>query len=286
MHRAKASGKAQYVMYVPMMDDDVVGRLELVADLRRAHERDEFVVHYQPIVELATGAIVGVEALVRWDHPTRGFVQPLDFIALAEETGSIVDIGRWVLAEACRSTARLRADVPGAESLSVSVNVSARQVRRPTLFDDVVRALAESGLPPEALTLEITESVLARRREEMTSILEEVTALGVRLALDDFGTGYSSLSLLQDLPVHTLKIDRSFVQTVATGPARRAFVRAMVDIADALDLNVVAEGIEEPAQVAELLQLGCRVGQGFHFARPLPPLELEAFVRRGALAAA
>ncbi len=286
MHRAKASGKAQYVVHAPMMDEDIVGRLELVADLRRAHVRDEFVVHYQPIVELATGTIVGVEALVRWHHPTRGVLQPLDFIGLAEETGSIVDIGRWVLAEACRSTARLRTEVPGAGSLSVSVNVSARQVRRPTLFDDVVRALSESGLPPEALTLEITESVLARRREEMTSILEEVTALGVRLALDDFGTGYSSLSLLQDLPVHTLKIDRSFVQTVATGPSRRAFVRAMVDIADALDLNIVAEGIEEAPQVAELLQLGCRIGQGFHYSRPLPPLELEAFVRRGALAAA
>jgi diguanylate cyclase len=205
---------------------------------------------------------------------------------VAEKQGAIVDIGRWVLAEACRSTASWRSSVPGAESLSVSVNVSTRQVRRPTLLEDVQRALADSGLPPEALTLEITESVFARGRAEMTSILKEVAELGVRLALDDFGTGYSSRSLLQDLPVHTLKIDRSFVQSVATGHVRRAFVRAIVDVAEALNLSVVAEGIEAAPQVAELLQPGCRLGQGFHFSRPLPSLELEELVRRGIRAAA
>lgn len=286
MYRAKATGKAQYVVYAPRMDEDVVGRLELVADLRRARIEEEFVLHYQPTIELETGAIVGVEALLRWRHPTRGLVQPRDFIALAEETGSIVDIGRWVLAEACGQAARWRSEIPGAESLAVSVNVSTRQVRRHGLVEDVSSALSDSGLDPEALTLEITESVLARRREEMTSILEDVTRLGVRLALDDFGTGYSSLSLLQDLPVHTLKIDRSFVQAIDTGPERRAFVRAIVDLADALNLAVVAEGIEVAAQVAELRLLGCRLGQGFHFARPLPALELEGVIRRTRRAAA
>ena len=281
MYRAKASGKAQYLVYAPMMDEDVVGRLELVADLRRAHIHDEFVLHYQPTIELATGAVVGVEALVRWQHPTRGLVQPADFITLAEETGSIVDIGRWVLEEACRQAARWRSELPGGEALSVSVNVSTRQVRRPTLVDDVQRALVDSGLSPQALTLEITESVLARRREEMTSILEDVTGLGVQLALDDFGTGYSSLSLLQDLPVHTLKIDRSFVQSIATGRERRAFVRAIIELAHALDLKVIAEGIEVPAQAAELQRLGCRFGQGFHFARPLPAHEFEAYFTGG-----
>ena len=162
----------------------------------------------------------------------------------------------------------------------MSVNVSTRQVRRPGLLDDVDAALAGSGLSPADLTLEITESVLARRRDELTSILEEVTNRGVRLALDDFGTGYSSLSLLQDLPVHTLKVDRSFVQSIgAEGGGRAPFVRAIVELADALELTVVAEGIEEVSQVAALRRLGCRVGQGFFFAKPLPPAALEAFVR-------
>jgi diguanylate cyclase (GGDEF)-like protein/PAS domain S-box-containing protein len=283
MYRAKASGKAQYVVYAPRMDEDVGGRLELVADLRRARIDEEFVLHYQPTVELETGVIVGIEALVRWQHPLHGLLLPAAFIPLAEETGRIVEIGRWVLAEACRQTVLWRTELSGAADLSVSVNVSTRQVRRPTLVDDVRGALDESGLPAEALTLEITESVLARRREEMTSILEEVTALGVQLALDDFGTGYSSLSLLQDLPVHTLKIDRSFVQSIDTIGARRAFVRAIVELAEALNLAVIAEGIEAPAQVAELRRLGCRLGQGFCFSCPLEPVALEALVARGAV---
>jgi diguanylate cyclase (GGDEF)-like protein len=283
MYRAKATGKAQYVVYAPRMDEDVVGRLELVADLRRARIDEEFVLHYQPTVELSTGAVVGVEALVRWQHPTRGLLQPSSFIPLAEETGRIVEIGSWVLGEACRQTARWRTELAGGQDLSVSVNVSTRQVRRPDLLENVQRALAGSGLEPGFLTLEITESVLARRREEMTSILEEVTRLGVRLALDDFGTGYSSLSLLQDLPVHTLKIDRSFVESVGTGSGRVPFVRAIVELAEALGLAVVAEGVEDAAQVAALKQLGCRVGQGFYFARPLEPQELEALVVAGVL---
>ncbi len=281
MYRAKASGKAQYVVYVPRMEEDVVGRLELVADLRRARVDEELVLRYQPTVELATGAVVGVEALVRWQHPSGGLVQPSVFIPLAEETGRIVEIGRWVLAEACRCAALWRAELPGAADLSVSVNVSTRQVRRPGLVEDIRAALESSGLDPTALTLEITESVLARRREEMTSILEEVTGLGVRLALDDFGTGYSSLSLLQDLPVHTLKIDRSFVQSVDTGPQRAAFVRAIVDLADALSLAVVAEGVETRPHVVALRRLGCRLGQGFYFASPLEPAELGAMLATG-----
>ena len=273
MYRAKAAGKSQYVVYSPRMDEDVVGRLELVGALRRASVEEEFVIHYQPTVELATGSLVGVEALLRWHHPTRGLVPPLEFIPLAEETGSIVEIGRWVLEQACTQTALWRRTLPGAEALQVSVNVSIRQVRRPGLVDDLRHALALSGLPAEALTLEITESVLAR--EEMTSILEEVSALGVRLALDDFGTGYSSLSLLQNLPVDTLKIDRSFIRRVDAAE-RRAFVRAILDLAQALDLPVVAEGIEEPEQVLELERLGCRLGQGFYFARPLDASSFES----------
>jgi diguanylate cyclase (GGDEF)-like protein/PAS domain S-box-containing protein len=272
MYRAKAAGKSQYVVYAPRMDEDVVDRLELVGALRRASIQEEFVIEYQPTVELPTGALVGVEALLRWQHPTRGLVPPLEFIPLAEETGSIVEIGRWVLREACTQAATWRRTLPGAEELQVSVNVSIRQVRRPGLLEDVREALAMSGLPPEALTLEITESVLARG--EMATILEEVSELGVRLALDDFGTGYSSLSLLQNLPVDTLKIDRSFIRSV-DGAGRRALVQAIIDLASALDLPVVAEGIEEPEQVHELERLGCRLGQGFYFARPLDPRSFE-----------
>jgi EAL domain-containing protein (putative c-di-GMP-specific phosphodiesterase class I) len=172
-----------------------------------------------------------------------------------------------------------RERLTGGDDLAVSVNVSTRQVRRPGLIEDVEAALAGSGLAPEHLTLEITESALARRREELTDILEEVTGRGVRLALDDFGTGYSSLSLLQDLPVHALKVDRSFVQSIEAEGGRAPFVRAIVDLAEALELAVVAEGIEEVGQITALRRLGCRIGQGFYFSKPLAPAAFESFVR-------
>jgi EAL domain-containing protein (putative c-di-GMP-specific phosphodiesterase class I) len=276
---AKASGKAQYVVYAPRMDEHLVGRLELVGNLRRADLESEFVLHYQPIVELSSGAVLGSEALVRWEHPSRGLLQPSEFIHLAEESGRIVDIGRWVLAEACRQTAEWQRRLVGGAGLSVSVNVSTRQVRRPGLIEDVEAALASSGLGADHLTLELTETVLARRRDELTSILEELTAKGLRVALDDFGTGYSSFSLLQDLPVHMLKIDRSFVQGVDAEGGRAPFVRAIIELAHGLELTVVAEGIEELGHVAALRRLGCRVGQGFYFAKPLAPAAFEAFVR-------
>ncbi|MGH3126576.1 MAG: putative bifunctional diguanylate cyclase/phosphodiesterase, partial [Gaiellaceae bacterium] len=262
-------------------------RLELVADLRRADIESEFVLHYQPIVELSSGVVLGTEALVRWQHPSRGLLQPSEFIHFAEESGRIVDIGGWVLAEACRQTAEWQRRLVGAAGLSVSVNVSTRQVRRPGLIEDVESALTRSGLGADYLTLELTETVLARRRDEQTSILEELTARGLRVALDDFGTGYSSLSLLQDLPVHALKIDRSFVQCLGAEGGRAPFVRAIIELAQGLELTVVAEGIEEMGHVAALRKLGCRVGQGFYFARPLAPAALEAFVRehRGRTAA-
>jgi diguanylate cyclase (GGDEF)-like protein/PAS domain S-box-containing protein len=282
MYRAKAAGKAQYVVYAPNMGEELVGRLELVAELRRARCDDEFVLHYQPVVDLESGALVGVEALVRWAHPTRGLLEPAAFIPLAEETGKIVELGRWVLHEACRQVAGWRSENPGAEALSLNVNVSTRQVRNGVLVEDVKSALAASGLPPDALTLELTESVLARRHEELRSVLEEVAALGVRLALDDFGTGYSSLSLLQDLPVHTLKVDRSFVTELDNDRSRPGFVRAIVDLAETLDISLVAEGMETLAQTTELRRLGCRAGQGFHFAPPLDPVELRELLSAGA----
>ena len=284
MYRAKASGKAQYVMYAPRMAEDLVGRLELVAELRRARVDQEFVVYYQPVVDLESGAVVGVEALVRWAHPTRGLLPPSDFIPLAEETGKIVELGAWVLRESCADVARWRAETPGAATLTLNVNVSTRQVRPGVLVEDVRAALAESGLPSEALTLELTESVLARRHEELRAVLADVAALGVRLALDDFGTGYSSLSLLQDLPVHTLKVDRSFVTALDADATQQGFVQAIVDLAHTLDVSLVAEGMETASQTSELRRLGCRVGQGFHFAPPLEPGELGDLLAAGACA--
>ena len=283
MYRAKASGKAQYAMYMPTMAEDLVGRLELVAELRRAR-REEFVVHYQPLVDLDSGAVVGVEALVRWAHPTRGLMQPGEFIGLAEETGKIVEIGAWVLTEACAQVARWRTETSGAADLNLNVNVSTRQVRPGVLVDAVRAALTESGLPPEALTLELTESVLARRHEELRAVLTDVAALGVRLALDDFGTGYSSLALLQDLPVHTLKVDRSFVSALDEDAMRQGFVQAIVDLAKTLDVALVAEGMETAAETSELRRLGCRAGQGFHFAPPLGAEEVGALLVAGACA--
>ena len=283
MYRAKASGKAQYAMYMPTMAEDLVGRLELVAELRRAR-REEFVVHYQPLVDLDSGAVVGVEALVRWAHPSRGLIQPGEFIGLAEETGKIVEIGAWVLTEACAQVARWRFETSGAADLNLNVNVSTRQVRPGVLVDAVRAALTESGLPPEALTLELTESVLARRHEELRAVLTDVAALGVRLALDDFGTGYSSLALLQDLPVHTLKVDRSFVSALDADAMRQGFVQAIVDLAKTLDVALVAEGMETAAETSELRRLGCRAGQGFHFAPPLGAEEVGALLVAGACA--
>jgi diguanylate cyclase (GGDEF)-like protein/PAS domain S-box-containing protein len=283
MYRAKEAGGAQYVVYAPRMSEGAAGRMELVADLRRATVEEEFVLRYQPAVALATGSLVGLEALVRWQHPSRGLLAPSAFIALAEETGRIVEIGSWVLREACRQGAAWRALLPEGTDLKVTANVSPRQVRRPGLLHVVEEALKASGLEPSALTLEITESVLAGPRDELIEVLEEVTALGVDLALDDFGTGYSSLSLLHDLPVQTLKIDRAFVGALGTGGERTAFVKAIIDLAQALGLEVVGEGIETPMHANALRRLGCRVGQGFYFAGPLAASDVDELLAAGRL---
>ena len=277
LYRAKAAGKAQYVVYAPTMDDALLSGLELIADLRRARIDEEFVVHYQPVVNLRTGALDGVEALVRWHHPTRGLVAPGEFIPAAEETGLIVEIGRWVLEQACRQVAAWQRDLSCAP-LALNVNVSARQLQSIGFVADVRRALAESGLDAGSLTLELTESTLAEARDDTASALESLRELGVGVALDDFGTGYSSLSLLQHVPVDSLKIDRSFVDRLDDRGEDGALVRAILEIGKALGVSVVAEGIETPAQAETLRRLGCRLGQGFHFARPLDAARLAELV--------
>ena len=279
MYGAKASGKAQYVVYAPRMEEHLVGRLELVADLRRA----DIATESRPSLSAGRRPRVrrdrrrrGVDSLAASDArpPATVGVRPPRRGDRTDRRDRAVGARRGV-----SPTVDWRERLVGGDDLAVSVNVSTRQVRRPGLIEDVQAALQARGSRPQHLTLEITESVLARRREELTSILDEVTSVGVRLALDDFGTGYSSLSLLQDLPVHTLKIDRSFVQSIEAEGGRAPFVRAIVELAEALELTVVAEGIEELGQIAALRRLGCRIGQGFHFSKPLAPAAFESLVR-------
>jgi EAL domain-containing protein (putative c-di-GMP-specific phosphodiesterase class I) len=245
-----------------------MARLELETDLRRAIERGEFRVHYQPIVQLATGMITEAEALVRWEHPQHGLVPPLQFIPLAEETGLIVPIGQWILEEACRQTRAWHTRWPAQQPLVMSVNLSARQFQQPDLLDVVTSALQQSGLAARYLKLEITESVAMRDAQSTIETLRELTHLGVRLALDDFGTGYSSLAYLNQFPIDTLKIDRSFVDKLGDGPEHVAVVRTIIALAKALDLRVTGEGIETTNQAQQLEALGCDLGQGYIFSRP------------------
>jgi len=266
------------------MHAEAHARLALEGDLRAALERDALRLEYQPIFCLATERLVGVEALVRWDHPERGLVSPGTFIPIAEASGLILPLGRWVLGEACREAARWRDAGQGAPY--VAVNLSGRQLQDPQLVADVARTLATTGLAPEALLLEITEGAVMHDTAASLRRLHELKALGVRLAIDDFGTGFSSLAYLQRFPVDVLKVDRLFVDGVADGGNSAALVRAIVTLGDTLGLRTVAEGIETEAQRAALRALGCALGQGNLLARPLPAAALAGVVRGEGAAAA
>ncbi|MGH2704507.1 MAG: putative bifunctional diguanylate cyclase/phosphodiesterase [Actinomycetota bacterium] len=283
MSIAKA-GRRGYQLFEPAMQRAAVERLERDAELRRAVERGEFVLHYQPLVDLGNGELLGVEALVRWLHPERGILPPGDFIGMAEQNGLIVPIGRWVLGEATRR-ARAWQERFG-RPLRVAVNISPKHLQGPSLDHDVRRALEESGLPSESLVLEITESVLMQDTEDMLERLAGLRRQGVRLAIDDFGAGYSSLGYLGRFPVDLLKIDRSFVRSLGGSVEDSAVVRAILSLASTFNLDTVAEGIETPTQLAELRTLGCPVGQGFLISRPLEeeallPLLAEGTVGEG-----
>jgi diguanylate cyclase (GGDEF)-like protein/PAS domain S-box-containing protein len=269
MYIAKEQGKAQWRIYETEMHQAVYDRLELKNDLELAIERGELSLHYQPIVRLATGTPSAFEALLRWQHPTRGNVPPLDFIPLAEETGLIVQIGRRVLQAACHDAVRLNAAMGGRGTIRVGVNLSARQLQRPELIEEVRGALASSTLAPELLVLELTESVMMRDIDLSTRRLGELKELGVLLALDDFGTGYSSLNYIQRFPIDILKIDKSFTDALGRGRDGR-LTEAIVGLANALELVQIAEGIEQPAQSERLLSLGCELGQGYLFSPALP----------------
>ena len=274
LYRAKAGGKARWILFEASMERDAVERLELETDLRQGLERNEFRLVYQPILSLADGQIVEVEALVRWQHPTRGQISPAQFIPIAEETGLIEPIGLWVLEEACRQARVWQRLVPPDRSLVMSVNLSGRQFQDPRLVDQIRRILRETGLEPQALKLEITESVLMQDAESTAARMRALTDIGVRFAIDDFGTGYSSLSYLRRFPVDTLKIDRSFVEGLGADAQALAIVRSIVALAKALNLSVTGEGVETPAQHALLRELGCDRGQGYLFARPLVAADL------------
>ena len=286
MYRAKSAGKAHYVFYESAMDEAAHTRLKLTADLRRAAFRGEFVLEYQPAVDLVTGRPVGLEALIRWNHPELGLIAPLDFVPLAEETGLVVPIGRWALAEACTQAALWHARFPHDPALTMSVNLSARQLQHAGLVDDVETALNGADFPARLLTLELTESVLMQGGDGAIDALHALKALGIRLALDDFGTGYSSLSYLRNLPVDTVKIDRSFIEGTDGGVEDGLPVlRGIIQLGHALGLELVAEGIERAAQADALRGLGCAFGQGFYFWQPLEPAAVEELLAETAVSA-
>jgi diguanylate cyclase (GGDEF)-like protein/PAS domain S-box-containing protein len=282
MYQAKELGRNQYVLFDETLRARTQERLATEGALREALRRSEIVVHYQPVIELTAGRVVGVEALVRWPHDSLGWLLPADFISIAEDTGLIVELGAQVLRQACSEVARWASEHPELGPLSLAVNLSARQLIRPALIEVVRAALVESQLPPERLCLELTESVLLEDAQSSARALGELKDLGVRIGVDDFGTGYSSLTYLQRFPVDTLKVDRSFVEGLGdAGAVRgdRAIVAGVVDLAHAFGLTTVAEGVETSAQLAVLRELGCEQAQGYYWSAALAADEALAWIR-------
>ena len=274
MYVAKSKGKARYECFAPSMHVAVVNRLQLETELKHAIKNQEFTLQYQPIVELMTGRISSLEALVRWDHPERGLVPPMDFVPAAEETGLIGDLGRYVLQQACHQVRLWQQQFPSDPPLKATVNLSAKQLEDPHLAPDVVATLRDSELPPETLILEITETVLMQDSESAAAKLHELKALGVQLAIDDFGTGYSSLSYLRRFPIDIFKIDRSFVNAMDNSVEGTALPAAIVALGRSLKLKTIAEGIETPQQLQGLQDISCDYAQGYYFTRPLWPTDL------------
>jgi diguanylate cyclase (GGDEF)-like protein len=283
MYRAKWDGKNRFAVFETGMQDTVQARMELDMDLREALENDQFFLAYQPTFALSDMTPTGVEALIRWQHPTRGVVQPDAFIPLLEETGLITEVGRWVLQEGCRQAAAWRL---AGHPIDIAVNVSGRQLDTDQLMVDIEDALSDSGLDAGALTIEITETTLMRNIEETARRLVAIKQLGVRIAIDDFGTGYSSLAHLQQFPVDALKIDRSFISGLRANKEGETLIRTLVQLGKALSLETFAEGIEQQQELSMLRDEDCDSGQGFLFARPLDAAATEAFFRNTADVAA
>ncbi len=278
MYRAKEAGRNTYRFFDEAMDEEAVEHLLMRSGLRRALERGEFVLHYQPQIELGSGRVVGVEALLRWEHPEFGLVAPGRFVPVAEDSGLIVPIGAWVIQEACRQAqAWQNAGLP---AMMMAVNLSAVQFQRGGIEDTVVQALAGTGLDPSRLELELTESILIQDAEQVMATVRRLKQLGVKLAIDDFGTGYSSLSYLKRFDIDKLKIDQSFIRDLASDPDDAAIVRAIIQMAHSLDLLTIAEGVETPELLLQLRSFGCDEAQGYHFARPMPAAEFESYMGR------
>jgi diguanylate cyclase (GGDEF)-like protein len=277
MYTAKSGGRGQYELYEHEMGAAVVHRVELERDLNRAVDNDELVIHYQPLVSLATGRVTGFEALLRWQHPVHGLLAPAAFMDIAEDSGAIVGMGAWVLRAACAQGAVWMHRHPD-QPFTLSVNLSPSQVMQPTIVDEVARTLRTTGFPAARLVLELTERVMLKEGEEMIERLVALKALGVQLAVDDFGTGYSSLSYLRRLPVDILKIDKLFIDGIASRDSESAFASAIIRMAETLQLETVAEGVEAEEQASKLRTLGCLTAQGFHFARPLHPDGIDALL--------
>ena len=287
MYAAKSAGKGRHAVYEPSMQGVATRRRELEAEIGKAIEGNQFLLLYQPIVELHSGYLLGVEALIRWKHPERGMLGPAEFIPVAEETGQIVPLGRWVLAQACREVKVWQARLPEGRQVRVGVNISAVQLAKSDICADVQKALGISRIDPGCLVLELTESVLMHNSESVLATLQELKKLGVRIAIDDFGTGYSSLSYLHRFPIDILKIDRSFVERLGGVEGGEDFARAIITLGGTLDLEVVAEGIELEHQQRELIELGCVAGQGYYYSKPALLHELEysvAMARRRTMA--
>ena len=281
MYRAKELGRNNYQYYSPSMNVHTLDRLEFESDLRRALERDELVLHYQPKIDIASGRITGTEALLRWNHPRRGLVAPKDFIPLAEETGLIGPIGEWVLASACAQNKAWQDR--GITNLTIAVNLSARQFADPMLLPKLTGIIQASGLDPSTLELEITESMVMTHGKNAVEVLEALKSTGVKITIDDFGTGYSSLSYLKQLPIDSIKIDRSFILDIPADSGGAKITRAIIALAHSLKLQVVAEGVETEAQLAFLRTLHCDEFQGFYLCRPLPESEMAAVLTRNHL---
>ncbi|MBW3629712.1 MAG: EAL domain-containing protein [Gemmatimonadetes bacterium] len=280
MYRAKARGTGQFEIFDRTMHADALARLQLETDLRRAIEREEFRLHYQPVIELKTGRAVGFEALLRWEHPLRGLVYPSEVIPVAEETGMIVRIGEWVLNEGCRQLVAWQKELGSDAPLWVGVNLSAKQLSQPNLLDRVEAAVRDTGIEPHMLKLEITESGVIDNSEVATRTLRQLKSLGVQLFMDDFGTGYSSLSYLHRLPLDALKIDRSFVSRMVRGDRHAQLVNTILQLARSVNLRVVAEGVSTPDQLELLREFGCEFAQGFLFSPPLAPDLVREFLEQ------
>ena len=269
MYRAKVKGKGRYELFDAKLHSGAVSMLQLEIDLRRAIEQKEFVLHYQPIYSLNSEKIVGFESLIRWNHSERGMIPPNEFIPVAEETGLILPIGQWVLRESCRQMWEWQEKYPSAKSLVINVNLSARQLEKKDLVEEIAEILDETGLSPHCLKLEITESVIMSNAEQAIETVRQLRRMGVRVSIDDFGTGYSSLSYLHRFPIDTLKVDRSFVSRIGNEDEHSEIIKSIIALAFNLGMDVVAEGVENAEQLNFLRDINCSYGQGYHYSRPV-----------------